>query len=405
MPLVPAKCPECGGNIVVDNEKEAWLCDFCKTPFVIEKAINNFNTVNNITNHNEIKADIVNVYENTDNINNLFERAKEHVKNSCYNEAEKVLNKILDIDINHKNAKQLLNDLPRLRDLGEKTEKLSSFLSNYHQFITGKLKDMDFINDIKSESDDKCFIYLAKLYQEIMELGGDSDGKYKEKIELLFNELYHLAMDETWCKVTVPNDTFSIEIPKDCMAEDTSGKMKILAMFLKESIELKEYYRDHVLNRIELKEYTKIIKSWLNINIPNRLRIIEQDEDVSEWSVLGCYALYYNPNREKMNELYKLGDCIKSGVEIDKYLLSMKKICRTKRINLCIQKKICPACGGGLSVMGKCAGTSCKNHGKKVYGVRYINHDKVFDQGIKYVNKDIVIIYNLNGTDIYYEEY
>ena len=66
MPLVPAKCPECGGNVVVDSEKDAWICDFCKTPFIVEKAINNFNTINNITNKvtNDIKADVVNVYEN-----------------------------------------------------------------------------------------------------------------------------------------------------------------------------------------------------------------------------------------------------------------------------------------------------------------------------------------------------
>ena len=63
MPFVPAKCPECGGNVVVDDSKEAWVCDFCKTPFIVEKAINNFNVVNNIVNNTEIKADVVNVYE------------------------------------------------------------------------------------------------------------------------------------------------------------------------------------------------------------------------------------------------------------------------------------------------------------------------------------------------------
>ena len=67
MPLVPAKCPECGGNVVVDNEKDAWVCDFCKTPFIVEKAINSFNTINNttnnVTNNNDIRADVVNVYE------------------------------------------------------------------------------------------------------------------------------------------------------------------------------------------------------------------------------------------------------------------------------------------------------------------------------------------------------
>lgn len=64
MPLVPAKCPECGGNINIDAEKKAAICEFCKQPFVVEEAINNFNTTYNITNHNDIKTDVVNVYEN-----------------------------------------------------------------------------------------------------------------------------------------------------------------------------------------------------------------------------------------------------------------------------------------------------------------------------------------------------
>ncbi len=64
MSLVPAKCPECGGNINVDGDKRLAICEFCKQPFVIEEAINNFNTTYKITNNNEIKADVVNVYEN-----------------------------------------------------------------------------------------------------------------------------------------------------------------------------------------------------------------------------------------------------------------------------------------------------------------------------------------------------
>ena len=65
MTLVPAKCPECGGNVVVDNEKDAWICDFCKTPFIVEKAINNFNTINNTVNNvtNNINAEVVHVYD------------------------------------------------------------------------------------------------------------------------------------------------------------------------------------------------------------------------------------------------------------------------------------------------------------------------------------------------------
>lgn len=42
MPLVPAKCTNCGGNLEVDTAHDAAICTFCKAPFVIEKAINEF---------------------------------------------------------------------------------------------------------------------------------------------------------------------------------------------------------------------------------------------------------------------------------------------------------------------------------------------------------------------------
>ncbi len=56
MALVQAKCTNCGANLEVDSSNEAAVCQFCGTPFIVEKAINNYNTTNNI------KADVVNVY-------------------------------------------------------------------------------------------------------------------------------------------------------------------------------------------------------------------------------------------------------------------------------------------------------------------------------------------------------
>ena len=56
MPLVQAKCTNCGANLEVENTKDAAICPFCGTPYVVEKAVNNYNTVNHIT------GNIVNVY-------------------------------------------------------------------------------------------------------------------------------------------------------------------------------------------------------------------------------------------------------------------------------------------------------------------------------------------------------
>ena len=59
MHLVPALCPQCGGALDVDEDQEAAVCKFCGTPFITEKAIQNYN-INYVTNNN-----VTNVTNNT----------------------------------------------------------------------------------------------------------------------------------------------------------------------------------------------------------------------------------------------------------------------------------------------------------------------------------------------------
>lgn len=59
MALVPARCTQCGGNIEVDNTKEAGVCKYCGTAFITEKVVNNYNSY--VTNNINIKhANIIN---------------------------------------------------------------------------------------------------------------------------------------------------------------------------------------------------------------------------------------------------------------------------------------------------------------------------------------------------------
>lgn len=41
--LVPAVCTQCGGQLEVDPQQQAAVCPYCGTPFIVEKAINNYN--------------------------------------------------------------------------------------------------------------------------------------------------------------------------------------------------------------------------------------------------------------------------------------------------------------------------------------------------------------------------
>ena len=58
MPLVNAKCTNCGAPLQVDNSHEAAVCPYCNSAYIVEKAIQNFNysVTNNITAQNIIIA-------------------------------------------------------------------------------------------------------------------------------------------------------------------------------------------------------------------------------------------------------------------------------------------------------------------------------------------------------------
>ncbi len=59
MPIVQAKCTACNGNLEVDSQKEAAVCPFCGTPYIVEKAINHFHAAS--TKIESFHADVVNI--------------------------------------------------------------------------------------------------------------------------------------------------------------------------------------------------------------------------------------------------------------------------------------------------------------------------------------------------------
>lgn len=60
MPLVAAKCTQCGANIEVNPSHDAGICPHCGTAYVTEKVIKNYITNNNL-NVGGVNIDKVNV--------------------------------------------------------------------------------------------------------------------------------------------------------------------------------------------------------------------------------------------------------------------------------------------------------------------------------------------------------
>lgn len=91
MALVPAKCTQCGGQIEVDDTKEAGICKHCGTAFITEKAINNYTTVHNITNN---ITKIINGKESDDG-DIHFNRGLTNLKIKKYDAARKNFDKAI----------------------------------------------------------------------------------------------------------------------------------------------------------------------------------------------------------------------------------------------------------------------------------------------------------------------
>jgi tetratricopeptide (TPR) repeat protein len=86
MPLVAAKCTQCGASLEVDAAQDAAICKHCGTPFIVEKAISNYNTVN--------------VYGGN-SLESLMKRGLLALEYSNYSEANDCFNRVLDIDPEH----------------------------------------------------------------------------------------------------------------------------------------------------------------------------------------------------------------------------------------------------------------------------------------------------------------
>ncbi len=86
MGMIPARCTQCGADLEVDASADAAICPNCSTPFIVEKAINNYNTTYKVEN---LKADKV-IVQDANSCDNLILAGEDFLK---LNEKEKARDK------------------------------------------------------------------------------------------------------------------------------------------------------------------------------------------------------------------------------------------------------------------------------------------------------------------------
>ena len=92
MPLVPAICTQCGARLEVDPNCEAAICKYCNTPFITEKAINNYNTTY-VTNIGHLHADVVHINDDSSR-DSRVKSGETFLKFNDYTSAEEVFCKL-----------------------------------------------------------------------------------------------------------------------------------------------------------------------------------------------------------------------------------------------------------------------------------------------------------------------
>lgn len=84
MPLVPAKCTNCGASLQIDNTQQAAICPYCHSAYVVEQAINNYN-------YNVIVKDESSIDAKVENATTFLKVFKE------YEKARQIFGSITDV--------------------------------------------------------------------------------------------------------------------------------------------------------------------------------------------------------------------------------------------------------------------------------------------------------------------
>ena len=159
MPLLDAKCPNCGQVLQVDNSKEAAICEYCGSAFIVEKAIHNYN----ITNGYHIgEGATVNIHS-TDSLEKLLQNGETSLRIKNYSLALETYTKC--------------------------TKSYPEAYQGWWGFIRAHTHDFTALTGVDTNRINSCYSYITKLCTDRNELAKMEDA-YK-------GYLYILAQHDT----------------------------------------------------------------------------------------------------------------------------------------------------------------------------------------------------------------
>lgn len=212
MQFVKAKCPSCGGILEVDKSLEAAICKHCGSAFIVEKAINNFNTINNISNSNVVIYG--NVEDNNSNIDRLIKNANEFISLGNTSKAMEIYKSLL---VKHPENGEIFKGCQNLMDLLIESENKGEAI-NLYKFLLEKypgneeiFKGCQNLIDLLIESENKEIaldfsVYINNIFPKKFEF-------WEKRLDLM----YSIILERK--EFSLKDEGYTTEWNRDCLLE------------------------------------------------------------------------------------------------------------------------------------------------------------------------------------------
>ena len=317
MTLAPAKCPECGGNINIDSNKKAAICEFCKQPFIVEEAIKTFNIGYNQTIENpeqtseELKNKFVFFHgkieiDDYDTMHAMCKIMKEYYENCVKNNPDKI--------------KYLL-------------DYFSMVMKSYYLVLNNRC------SSIYLEPKNKGVIELLFYLQKEIDYIDKNKGRMAtQEINAFLEKLngYILNNDDPCIGSSYPLDM------------DKVTKNTLIYAYINSK------YAEN--KHSELALMRKIMKA--EKGAPFGINVVPNGE-----AIWGHYYTHYDNWDGARHYLGKLEESFTNAKDLKKYC------CRktNEYLEKCKQQRICYICEKPISLFGKCRNSHGKMFNMKLY--------------------------------------
>lgn len=108
--LVPAKCTNCNAALNIDPNQDAAVCPYCGMPYIVEKAISNYDI--SVSGNVHVGTATINIADV--NVDNLLKRAEQFERPGDFDSSLDYYNRVLDSDATNTTA---LEEVRRVNDL------------------------------------------------------------------------------------------------------------------------------------------------------------------------------------------------------------------------------------------------------------------------------------------------